>query len=96
MCGEKIDLVKKTLDYIIDLLGENDRFSLISFESSATRLSPLLRITKSNKSKLSSIFKKIAAGGGTEINSGMSLALKTLKERKIANHVSSIFLLSDG
>ena len=31
MSGEKINLVKKTLKYVIDLLEENDRFSLISF-----------------------------------------------------------------
>ena len=47
-----------------------------------------------NKTNLNSIFSNISAGGGTDINSGMTLALKTLKDRKVVNHVSSIFLLS--
>lgn len=38
----------------------------------------------------------IQAGGGTNINSGLQIALKILRERKHINKVSSIFLLSDG
>ena len=36
------------------------------------------------------------AGGGTRIISGMDLAFKTIRDRKIPNKVTSIFLLSDG
>ncbi len=36
------------------------------------------------------------ADGGTNINSGMELALKTIRDRKFKNSVTSIFLLSDG
>lgn len=38
----------------------------------------------------------IQAGGGTNINSGLQLALKTIRDRKHVNKVTSIFLLSDG
>lgn len=36
------------------------------------------------------------AGGGTSIMSGMNLAFKTIRDRKIPNKATSIFLLSDG
>jgi Mg-chelatase subunit ChlD len=36
------------------------------------------------------------ASGGTNIMSGMELALKTINDRKRPNKVTSIFLLSDG
>lgn len=42
------------------------------------------------------IVNSINAGGGTVINSGLNLALKTMRERKHINKVTSIFLLSDG
>jgi Mg-chelatase subunit ChlD len=42
------------------------------------------------------IVDNISAGGGTTINSGLTLALKTIRERKHINKVTSIFLLSDG
>jgi len=38
----------------------------------------------------------INAGGGTNINSGLQIALKTIRDRKFINKVTSIFLLSDG
>lgn len=34
--------------------------------------------------------------GGTNINSGLQLALKTIRDRKHVNKVTSVFLLSDG
>ncbi len=42
------------------------------------------------------IVDNINAGGGTNINSGLQLALKTIRDRKHINKVTSIFLLSDG
>lgn len=42
------------------------------------------------------IINKLTTGGGTNIKSGMAIALKALKERKYKNPVTSIFLLSDG
>jgi uncharacterized protein with von Willebrand factor type A (vWA) domain len=42
------------------------------------------------------IVNSIYAGGGTNINSGLQLALKTIRDRKHINKVTSIFLLSDG
>lgn len=41
--------VKKTLEYLVDILGENDRLSLVTFESTARRLCGLLRITDDNR-----------------------------------------------
>ena len=36
MSGEKIELVRKTLKLLIELLTEQDRISLIAFDDSAT------------------------------------------------------------
>ena len=38
----------------------------------------------------------LSGRGGTNICSGLDLAVKTIKERKQANKVTSVFLLSDG
>lgn len=35
MSGEKIELVKKSMSYLLELLSENDRLSIITFESFA-------------------------------------------------------------
>jgi Mg-chelatase subunit ChlD len=38
----------------------------------------------------------LRASGGTDIMSGLNLGLKTIRDRKTPNKVTSIFLLSDG
>jgi len=96
MSGEKIELVKQAFDYLLNYLGDSDRLSVILFNSGASRLFPLTRTTQANKDRLLTQIQSIGAAGGTNINTGMCHAFKTLKERKQANAVSSIFLLSDG
>lgn len=71
MSGEKIKLVRETLKYLVDLMGENDRLSLILFESTASRLCPLLRVTSKNKSHFTKIISTITDKGGTSIHAGM-------------------------
>jgi Mg-chelatase subunit ChlD len=39
---------------------------------------------------------RLEGNGGTSIASGLELALKTIRDRKVPNKVTSIFLLSDG
>lgn len=96
MSGEKIELVKKSMSYLLELLGENDRLSIITFESFAERLCPLIRVNAANTVKLEGIIKTLSGRGGTKINAGMELALRTLQEKKYQNNVESVFLLSDG
>lgn len=96
MSGEKIELVKKSMSYLLELLSENDRLSIITFESFAERLCPLVRVTPENIVKLQGYINTLSGRGGTKINAGMELALRTLQEKKFQNNVESIFLLSDG
>ncbi len=44
MSGEKIALIRQTLEFIVDLMKENDRMCLISFEGTATPLTPLILV----------------------------------------------------
>lgn len=96
MSGEKIQLVRDTLKFLVETLTPSDRISLIMFNSFATRLCPLKCVTGENIGVMNEIINSIHSGGGTDINSGMDLALKTIRERKHVNTVTSVFLLSDG
>ena len=96
MQGEKMQLVKDSFKYLLELLGDNDRLSVIIFENSSARISNLTRTTNENKIILQQNINKITAGGGTNINSGVSMALEVLKQRRFKNEQASIFVLSDG
>ena len=93
---DKLTLLQNTLKYIVDLLREDDRISIVRFSTKATRVTPLQRVTSSNKLAIKRAINNIKTGGSTNITAGMAQALKILNERKYRNPVSSVFLLSDG
>ena len=49
MQGEKLRLLKYTLNYLLNLLSSQDRLSIVRFSDSATRLSPLKPVSKLNE-----------------------------------------------
>eukprot|EP00331_Platyophrya_macrostoma_P007796 CAMPEP_0176431506 /NCGR_PEP_ID=MMETSP0127-20121128/14851_1 /TAXON_ID=938130 /ORGANISM="Platyophrya macrostoma, Strain WH" /LENGTH=532 /DNA_ID=CAMNT_0017813523 /DNA_START=24 /DNA_END=1622 /DNA_ORIENTATION=+ len=96
MQGPKIELLRSTLNYLVDLLGEDDRISIVRFSSSAQRLSKLQRVTEANKPGINKIIDTLRASGGTSITAGMQEAVKIITGRRYKNPVTSVFLLSDG
>jgi len=97
MCGEKIYQVKESLKILISLMDEKDRLCLILFESSARNFYNLEFLTKSNKKILEEKINKISAGGGTNILSGLKMAVEVIKSQTYnEKRVASILLLSDG
>jgi len=96
MQGEKIQLVKDTFKYLLELLSENDRLSIIIFDDTVKKLTPLLRMTESNKKKTLNEINGISADGGTDIELGMRCAFEVIQQRKRPNDVTSVLLLSDG
>ena len=96
MSGNKISLVQQTMNYLLTIMQQYDRLCLINFESSANRLTGLHLVTPSNKLLFEQSILKLNASGGTNIQSGLEMALDVLKNRSYKNKVTSIFLLSDG
>ena len=97
MFGEKKDLVKESLKILLSFLDEKDRLCLILFESDAKYYYNLNFLTKNNKEILEEKINNIRAGGGTNILSGLKLAVDVIKNQTYnEKRVSSILLLSDG
>ena len=99
MMGEKIWQVKESLKILLSLMDEKDRLSLILFKNSACNYFNLQYLTKKNKEILNSKINEIEAGGGTNILSGLEMAINIIKKEcnnEINKNVSTILLLSDG
>ena len=99
MAGAKIDLVKKSLKAPVNLLEETDRICIILFNNTAQNFFNLNYLTKEIKNKLNNIIDNIKAEGGTNIMSGLEMAVDVLinvKDKEKQNRASSIILLSDG
>ncbi|KAK1602895.1 hypothetical protein QYE76_037662 [Lolium multiflorum] len=97
MQGQKVELLKKAMCFVIDQLGPDDRLSMVSFSGEAIRLTPLARMTDAGKGSA-----KLAVGyivvrwTGTNISEGLRVGAQVLADRRYKNAVASMILLSDG
>lgn len=97
MSGQKIQLVRETLLFIIDELEEIDRVSLVKFDSSSDIINSLIPATPANKEIIKAlIVNEIIDNGSTNIKDGLASAFEVLVSRKEVNDITSIFFLSDG
>jgi len=96
MGGEKIALLKQAVRFVVDELGEKDRLSLVVFNQTGRRLTPLTCMTAEGKDAAHQAAIRLAAGGGTSIVSGMDCGMSVLEQRRQNNAVSAVFMLTDG
>lgn len=81
MSGEKLKLVQNSLRYLTKILNDEDRISIVSFESYSKIEIGWTRNNIENKKKIKNAIKSIRAGGGTNIASGMEKALSLMSNR---------------
>lgn len=96
MQGEKLSQVQKGLRFIVDEAQPNDRLSIVTFNSSATRVLGLKRMTAEGKDSANVATLRLIANGGTSIAAGLDKALAVMEQRRERNKVSAILLLTDG
>lgn len=91
MDGQKLELLKQAMIFVIDQLGPDDRLSMVSFSGEATRLIPLTRMTVAGKGRA-----KLAVEGmvvrwtGTNIGEGLRVGAQVLAGRRYMNVVASM------
>ncbi|CAG8768634.1 11203_t:CDS:1, partial [Racocetra fulgida] len=67
MSGDKINLLKESLSFIVSELSPKDRLCLVTFNTYAKRITPLLLVNEDNKSKFYQAIRDLRANGGTNI-----------------------------
>jgi len=67
MEGEKLNLIKESLKYLLDELGPNDRVSIVVFNNVPERIIPLIRMTEEGKQRALNCMNKVKAGKSTDI-----------------------------
>ncbi|CAG8672705.1 17717_t:CDS:2 [Racocetra persica] len=96
MSGDKINLLKESLSFIVSELSPKDRLCLVTFNTYAKRITPLLLVNEDNKSKFYQAIRDLRANGGTNIGNGLKLGLDVLTQRTTKNPITGMILLSDG
>lgn len=96
MGSGKIDLVKVTIQFVLTILKDFDRVSIIGFSDQAYIFCPLTVMNEEGKLKVERIVQDLGPTGGTHIESGVRAALHLLADRRMVNQLTAIMLLSDG
>jgi len=96
MSGEKIQLVKDAVAFVISEMQPNDRLSLVSFHHGAERHTPLKKMTVDGKDASQQAMAQIYASGGTSIANGLDCGIAVMEQRRQRNAVGAVFLLTDG
>lgn len=96
MSGQKIELVKKTLCFMVEQLKELDKISLVSFDSNVTLDLKMTEMTEQGKKKALGSIEKLRAGTCTNLSGGLFEAFDVIRHRYEPNDVASILLFTDG
>lgn len=96
MAGQKILFLKRAMQFVLSVLGDQDRLAIVTFNSRATALHGLKRLNDRNKRISSAAIESIRAGGGTDIYAGLHVGWSFLENRHTSSAASCVFLLTDG
>eukprot|EP00451_Oxyrrhis_marina_P008004 CAMPEP_0204283528 /NCGR_PEP_ID=MMETSP0468-20130131/46313_1 /ASSEMBLY_ACC=CAM_ASM_000383 /TAXON_ID=2969 /ORGANISM="Oxyrrhis marina" /LENGTH=507 /DNA_ID=CAMNT_0051261139 /DNA_START=39 /DNA_END=1562 /DNA_ORIENTATION=+ len=98
MRKSKLDLVKKSLSFIVSQLNQFDSFGVVSYSDNVTVDIPLLPATIQNRARWLQTIARMVAAGSTNLSGGMSTGLQQFASnpRRCRTSVRSVFLLTDG
>lgn len=97
MSGNKLEMCKDTIEFMLQQLKSDDRLSLINFgDEVITR--ELRKMNDKGKQQVLNDLKKIRVSGCTNLSGGLSSGINVLTEipEKERSEVQAVFLLTDG
>eukprot|EP01083_Nonionella_stella_P010354 29490_1 len=96
MGGDRIDLVKETLRFIIDNLSDLDSFGIVGYSNTSHIRLPLTKMNSNGQTQARASLAHIRASGVTALCDGLLTGIKMMNERVHQNGISSVLLLTDG
>lgn len=94
----RLDLVKHSINTMIEFMGDDDEMAVIPFSNAAKIVVPLMRTSKPNKIIIRKAVKDLYGNGSTNIWDGLKTSLDLLKMSLKKNEGRNVFvvLLTDG
>jgi Ca-activated chloride channel homolog len=94
MSGDKMDDAKASVLRLLGEMADDDEIALVSYSDAAELLQPLARVS-AVRSQLGARVRRLSAGGGTNIPSGLLSGMRALDEAS-NGRVRRVVLVSDG
>jgi Ca-activated chloride channel family protein len=97
MQGAKIEKARQAACVAVDYLGDDDYFSVVTFDNETEVLIAPERVGgQRHREELKSRIDRIRPGGGTAIYAGVTLGAKQVQKYLEKEYVNRVVLLSDG
>ena len=100
MHGEKMSLMKKTLELLVKRAGlkGDDRISLVTFDSNIRLDIPLTSMDESGRNKADDVIKGLRPGSTTNLSGGALQAIEVLERSGASNEgrTRAVMLFTDG
>jgi Ca-activated chloride channel family protein len=96
MGGEKITHARAAVDEVVNQLGAQDRFALVTYSDGTELTIPLTPVTDDARRAWLAAVDRVAADGGTNMSAGLDLALDTATRLRAPGRAGRVILISDG
>jgi Ca-activated chloride channel family protein len=97
MDGAKLEKARQAAAMAVDKLGDDDIFSLVTYDDQTDLLIPPERVgNRDHREELKARIFRIQAGGSTALHAGVTLGAKQVRRFFEKERVNRVILLSDG
>jgi len=102
MCGEKLELCKKTIQFLMGELSANDRLALVTYDTHVKTEFSLMKMDEKGKETTERILQKIQGGSCTNLSGGLFRGIEEVQKKRSffggqkPNPVRSVLILTDG
>jgi len=96
MSGEKLDTVKAAIRELFKRMRKDDVLGIVEFNNQPRTLLKATPVGKISRNEFSRIISNLTAGGGTDLNIGLSFGIDEIGRYESDASLNQIFLFSDG
>lgn len=101
MSGSKLELCKKTIEFLIRELSPKDRLSIVSYDTNVRTDMRLTLMDNKGTQSTEGILKRIRAGSATNLSGGLLAGVQEIQSETRTdggnpNPIQSVLLLTDG
>lgn len=96
MSGDKLVHARAAVRELLNQLGAQDRFALVTYSDEARLAVPLSAVDEQHRARWLASVAEIQADGGTNMSSGLDLGLDLVERSRAAGRIPHVILISDG
>ena len=96
MEGQKLNDARQAIIRLLDQFGPEDRLALVTYSNGVQARSSLVPMNEANRRQLTAVVEQVNAGGGTNLEGGLTRGIDMLMPTPSAGRQRKVILISDG